>query len=331
MAWEGLNSRIAWMLSHFTGYDDYGNPLFDRALTDAESANINSAKLTDGIFYNDSSFFQVLPHAGMTLRVRRGFFQMRGREGYTVEDDFVDLNPGGPTTRHDLVVLRLDLTDPVRGVMVDVKTGTRELTRTTDIMEFGLADIEVRANTSTITAANIRDLRLDPNFCGLVDYIYKLDTADFFRQIDGYISDFSEYITDQITLWEAIRNEQQRIWQENLDALHQQYLDRDAVWNAWFSNNMVEIAKTAQFDFDNLAALPGVEITTTFHPGGQIEEIMTVTGTGGRILATRNITFPAGNIASVREVVFMEDGVTRIRDTEVITDNNLVTRTVNRI
>lgn len=132
--------------------------------------------LSSGVFKRISNCLQVSAGSGMTLAVAAGaglidchWFRARSAESVTIPAAHAIL------PRIDNVVARLDLTDAVRAITLDVVTGTPAQSpvpvapvRTTSVYELVLAHVLVPAGASAITDGNITDTREDETLCGFV-------------------------------------------------------------------------------------------------------------------------------------------------------------------
>lgn len=97
--------------------------------------------------------------------------------------------------RIDRIVLRLDKRNQSRFIKLFVKQGTASsnpvppnLQRDDFIYELSLAQIRVRANTSTLNPADLIDERLDENLCGLVHSLISIPTSQFQQQWDEFMA-----------------------------------------------------------------------------------------------------------------------------------------------
>ncbi|MGG2988743.1 pyocin knob domain-containing protein [Geobacillus stearothermophilus] len=97
--------------------------------------------------------------------------------------------------RIDRIVLRLDKRNQSRYIKLFVKQGTPsanpvppDLQRDDFIYELSLAQIRVRANTSTLNPADLIDERLDENLCGLVHSLISIPTSQFQAQWDAFMA-----------------------------------------------------------------------------------------------------------------------------------------------
>lgn len=308
MAFEGCDSITWGMISHPTGeVGEHGRQLFDRAITGDQWAFIQAAKLKDGIFYNDSTYYKVEAVTGMNIVIRKGICQIKGHESFTQEDKFIELEPGGALSRTDRIVLRLDLTDIVRDVQIIAKKGTTELIRTTDIWEFGIADITVSANTTIITASNIKDLRLDPIACGIVDYIYKMDTTKFFTQFDAILIEIRSQMTQQQTdfgIAQTARQTDYETWKATIDA--------------WKGMVIIQFQEKIGFNFNNQITMPGTVRTFDDSVSDQIDEWMRFSIDNTPVAHMRTV-FNADNSIVETLTIYNADGVTYFNRTQAIT------------
>ncbi|XWN51255.1 hypothetical protein L0P96_08435 [Anoxybacillus flavithermus] len=103
--------------------------------------------------------------------------------------------PEATYDRIDRIVLRLDKRNQSRFIRAFVKQGTPsenpvppDLQRDDFIYELSLAQIRVRANTSTLNPADLIDERLDENLCGLVHSLISIPTSQFQQQWDEFMA-----------------------------------------------------------------------------------------------------------------------------------------------
>jgi hypothetical protein len=224
--------------------------------------------------------------------------------------------PDSMQPRIDRVVLRLDLNEDKRNIAVAINQGTPAnnpipavLTRNNAVWELGLADIRVNANASNIVNANITDLRLNPAMCGLIDSLIQADTTDIFNQLMGFVDQMQVYIEQRQQDFDAAYSQEE----DNLEAINAQF-------RSWYELAQTDLERAAQFDFDNLAALPGNTKTTAFD-GSSITEALINTTTEAYV-AQRNTTFNEDGTITVTETVYAEDGETVMRTTEMTTGFN---------
>lgn len=187
--------------SRITGYEENGMPIYDRASSAADFAQMLNSFFTDGVF--DASMCSVLAGDGLNVTVGAGSFLIQGRYGFIETPETVPLEASDKTyNRIDTVVLRRDLSSEVNNIVLSVIKGTPAespsapaLTNDGTIWELGLSDVLRPANSTTITQANITDTRLDPERCGIVAAVLTdIDTSEFLHQFSALIVEMQETI-----------------------------------------------------------------------------------------------------------------------------------------
>ncbi|MDT2275457.1 hypothetical protein P7H20_12215 [Paenibacillus larvae] len=90
-----------------------------------------------------------------------------------------------------------------------------------DIYELGLADILVKKGTTTITGADITDLRLNTALCGVVNSLLQADTTAIFNQFqDWFIRTSKKHeqeITSSLEEFEAFISEQKQKYSKDFE------------------------------------------------------------------------------------------------------------------
>ena len=190
--------------------DQQGN--YDRAGTAEQFAKYFSQLVSNGVFANPSTNFQVLANNGMTVTVKSGYAWINGYWAWQDVDDNITIDSSSMSLpRIDRVVLRLDLTQSGRVVSLSVKNGVEAsspvapaLTRNNEIYEIALADIAVAVNASSITQSNITDQRLNASLCGIVTgLIDQIDTTTLYNQIQSDLSEFKTVSQADFEAWIA--------------------------------------------------------------------------------------------------------------------------------
>ncbi|WP_017728486.1 hypothetical protein [Halalkalibacterium ligniniphilum] len=102
--------------------------------------------------------------------------------------------PEATLDRIDRIVLRLDKRNQSRFIRLFVVQGTAaetpvapSLQRDEFVYELSLAQIRVRANTSTLNPADLVDERLDEQLCGLVNSLLTVPTSHFQAEWDAFM------------------------------------------------------------------------------------------------------------------------------------------------
>ena len=102
--------------------------------------------------------------------------------------------PESTSDRIDRIVLRLDLRNSERNILLHIKEGdpnsnpvAPSLQRDNFIYELSLAQIRVRANTSSLEASDLVDERLDEGLCGLVNSMLTVPTSQFLSEWNTFM------------------------------------------------------------------------------------------------------------------------------------------------
>lgn len=217
--------------------------------------------ITNGIFPLPADNLRIAAHDRMEIKAYRGTGYING---YLYENtDILILKVStadGVKPRIDKVVLRWSQVD--RNIRIYIKEGIPNsnptppsLERGADIYELGLANIFVAQGAYEIREADITDIRLDTESCGIVNSILQADTTAIFNQyqswfnlrtsqydtelnafLDGYEGDKADWIT-AMEAWTTAT----KAWYENsLTQFLNEYETAKAQWlndmNAWFTN-----------------------------------------------------------------------------------------------
>lgn len=127
---------------------------------------------------------------------------MRGHLYENTEEEFLTHSlPESSLDRIDRIVLRLDSRNSERNILLHIKEGNPasnpvppDLQRDNFIYELSLAQVRVRANTSSLQASDLKDERLDKNLCGLVYSL--LGNSELERQFNAHLADDARHITE---------------------------------------------------------------------------------------------------------------------------------------
>lgn len=115
----------------------------------------------------------------------------------------------GTYPRIDVIALRFSVNSNETTVVLKQGTPASNparpaITRTGDIYELYLASVYRPAGATSITAANITDLRLDSSVCGLMaDSVTSIDTTLINAQINGFVSDWNTKSNASISSFET--------------------------------------------------------------------------------------------------------------------------------
>lgn len=164
---------------------------------------------TNGIKAEDTSYFAVVEKSGMTLTVKKGIAYIDGHFYRPLDDVTITLVESDTEfARIDLVEIKCDYV--TNKLYVDVITGeplevpiVPQLQRDAAAYCLGLAAVTVAANASEVTQADIKDLRFDTAYCGVVvGKINTISTTELFAQYQKAWDDFAAQLgeDDHITI-----------------------------------------------------------------------------------------------------------------------------------
>ncbi|WP_149679699.1 hypothetical protein [Thermoclostridium caenicola] len=144
----------------------------------------------------------------MTVIVRPGKAWINGYILINDDDYILQLDPAdGVLHRIDRVVVRYDTID--REIRLEIKKGqfgsqpvAPALQRDADAYELALADIYVAAGAVSITQANITDLRLNTELCGIVHgTVEQVDTTTLFNQYLAWLQEKKSQYEQYFYAW----------------------------------------------------------------------------------------------------------------------------------
>lgn len=190
----------------------------DRVYNADQMSEYFNGLVSDGVYEEVGDGLQVVPHSGMTVNVSTGRAIVRSK---WLENDAaltVDITQAHPTlNRYTAVIIRLDVTN--REITITTKDGTAaaspakpSMTDNVTTKELCLAYVYIKAGATSITAANIQDMRSSSK-CGWVTGLVKqVDTSTLF---DQYTAAYEENLADMQD-WEAYQKAQFEAWFETL-------------------------------------------------------------------------------------------------------------------
>lgn len=255
-------------------FDIDGRPLYDRPNSADMVRETYKSFIGNGVAINPSTTFKVIASDGMKVLVNSGKAWIEG--AFCWDDDFSELiieNSNTALNRIDRVVLRLDLSMPVRSIDLYVITGIADvspipppLTRNDTIYELGLADLFIPANSTGITTDRITDLRMNNNLCGVVHAVFtQVDATALYDQ-------YQYYLNQQIAYWNAVKQNQANDWQNQMNFQSQKWAEQHNYIQAWYEDIRTAIFAKMQLNFDNWIYMPGHTYKTSFNADGSITE-----------------------------------------------------------
>lgn len=170
---------------------DLGNGNYDRVYSSAEFSHYWALLVGNGVFIQPSTSLNVVATTPVSMRIKvlPGTGWIKGHY-LTIPDntdEFIDVPVADPSLpRIDSIIMALNNND--RDMKLYVRSGTAAvsptavtLQRNDDVWELELAQITLAAGAGNITQQSIRDMRTDPDRCGIVTgLIDQFDVSGFF-------------------------------------------------------------------------------------------------------------------------------------------------------
>lgn len=188
---------------------DLGSDNYDRVYSSAEFSHYWALLVGDGVFGQPSTSLNVLAMEPVAMRVKvaPGTGWIKGHY-LTVPDNMEEViaipvaNPSLP--RIDSIIMALN--NPDRDMKLYVRSGTAAaspqavtLQRDADVWELELAQITVAAGAGNITQTAIKDMRTDPNRCGIVTgLIDQFDISGFLTAAQASFNEWFENVQGQL-------------------------------------------------------------------------------------------------------------------------------------
>lgn len=188
---------------------DLGSGNYDRVYSSAEFSHYWALLVGDGVFGQPSTSLNVLATTpvAMSVKVSPGTGWIKGHY-LTVPDNMDEViavpvaNPSLP--RIDSIIMALNNTD--RDMKLYVRSGTAAaspkavtLQRDADVWELELAQITVAAGAGNITQQAIKDMRTDPDRCGIVTgLIDQFDVSGFLTAAQESFDEWFEDVKNQL-------------------------------------------------------------------------------------------------------------------------------------
>lgn len=175
-----------------------GEKFGDRVYRAEDWAQYFAQFIGNGVYANPAASMQVRSVSGLIVRISAGSCFINGYTGYADGTDLLTLNYGSGLPRIDRIVLRLD--HMARSIYPVVIMGTAaespvppNIVRNNSVYDLCIAQISVAANATSVSQANITDMRSNSLVCGFVaGVINQIDTTDLFLQ---YETQWNEFVT----------------------------------------------------------------------------------------------------------------------------------------
>lgn len=295
---------------------------------------------------NLSSNLQITSNNDMTVTVNPGKAWINGHVFFN--DSIHTLSFGvadGVLSRIDRVVLRLDTTD--REIRVEVKKGKAAsspivpaLQRDADAWELALADITINKGNTTITAANIKDVRLNSALCGIVHGVVdQVNTETLFLEYEQWMKDKKATMNDWLFSNQAMFTEEFYTWFNNLQAIFSGSVEANLLneivkVDKKTLQNRVEISdvklKLSEKNIINFLNKTGIGFYDLFNSLDNIDDILT---TANVDVVANNVKFINTKTLKMNEETFetFNDLELNIYDSERITINAMANSIDNKL
>ncbi|WP_025681789.1 pyocin knob domain-containing protein [Paenibacillus massiliensis] len=151
----------------------------------------------NGVFSGGTKLKVEVTGSDMNVAISPGYAWINGYMYSVFESALVlPITPATTADRIDRIVLRLDVSAPVRSIRALVIPGNPAtnpvapaITRSGSIYDLSLAQVRVIANTTIIKGEQVTDERLNNTVCGLVTgLVQQADTTSIFNQFQSWLN-----------------------------------------------------------------------------------------------------------------------------------------------
>lgn len=225
---------------------------YDREYIADDFARYFRAFITSGIIADGGNIvesLQVVANDDMTTTLKKGNLMIDGYRYELMEDMiFHHTAADGVLDRIDRISVTLDTAEReihavVREGEYSYKPVAPQCRRTSEHLDYVVADVRVVAGAVKIVQANITDTRLSTELCGVAFPFWKLDTQPFFAQLNSFYNEFvakSDNSFKQFQDWQANKKEEIKVWQaaeeKQTDDWQKKETDDFTVWVEDFIN-----------------------------------------------------------------------------------------------
>lgn len=226
---------------------------YDRTYLAAQFAAYFASFIGNGVFGHSMQQLEVTSQdvSNMSVKVLSGQAWANGY-WYRNTDSYILSHPiaDGVLSRIDTVVLRWSNSD--RAMYLHLLVGTPSanpvpppIVRDADYYDLGLAWVSIPAGSIRITQAQITDLRLNSEYCGLVtSLIEQIDLTDLWNQFEQYFIEFKQKYEKAYDDW---TEEQKNAYIKYITELKAAYDDYVAQtqddYDTWIADKKTEWAK----------------------------------------------------------------------------------------
>lgn len=182
----------------FTGW-------WDRSYLAKEFIDYFALFVGNGVFASPTNQLMVIPGIGRTVIVSTGWAFINGGWYHNNTELTLELAANGSSTnRVDSIRIRYSAAD--RKINAVVLSGETGVMRGDTIWDLEIAQVITTPGFTTVSAANISDMRPDGNVCGFVTGLLEVVNAgDLFAQFRAMFEEWFDGVKEQVTGDLAIR------------------------------------------------------------------------------------------------------------------------------
>lgn len=290
----------------------------DRKYDASRFAEYFASFIGNGVFPNPSDCLQVISNNDMTITVRPGKAWINGYILINDDDYILEIEPAdGVLNRIDRIVARYDVID--REIRLEVKKGqfasspvAPELQRDADAYELGLADIYISAGTTSITQANITDLRLSTEYCGIVHGVVdQVDTEVLFQDYQAWIAQKKDEFNKDLVDYKTSKQSDLDNWYNITTA------EFENAFTAWFNSiqnildenvagNLLSMINDVRTDLENFSVTLPLDVRS-YDSVSQWSDILIPDADRGKALLEFLLKYPESSeqIASSEQAMLV--------------------------
>ena len=211
----------------------------DRKYKAETFAGYFSKFITNGIFPLPADNLRIAAYDRMDIKAFKGTGYINGYLYENTDNLILKVSTAhGVKPRIDKVVLRWSQVD--RNIRIYIKEGVPtsppsppSLERGADIYELGLANIYVAQGAYEIREADITDIRLDTESCGIVNSILQADTTAIFNQYQSWFNLRTNQYNTELNAFLAEYEQNKADWQSELNSWTK-------TKKLWYENNLTQ-------------------------------------------------------------------------------------------
>lgn len=248
---------------------------YDREYVADDFARYFRAFITSGIIADGGNIaegLQVVANDDMTTTLKAGNLIIDGyRYELTKDMIFQHKAANGVLDRIDRISITWDTAE--RGIHAILREGeysyqpiAPQCRRTSEYVDYVVADVRIVKGAIKITQANITDTRLSTELCGIAFPFWRLDTDPFFDQLNSFYEEFvlksdasyedflawAEERKAEIIAWKEGEQDETDAWQaekeDEFDELVQSFAEQ---WESWFQNIRDQLSEDAAGNLQN--------------------------------------------------------------------------------